>query len=220
MIPRKRRTRIFPVTTALAIILAWAGLGGGCVEGGGSSSETVGLVTGVSGREGIKGRTDAGNFVGLYSANYLPQSGSGFADTVHADANGAFSFAGMNNGYYHILVKRPADGKAAFLTEIYVPSGTDSTFRANLEPTAVLSGVITDSLASVEAVVYVPGSPFFARGDSLMRYSLPGLPAGYYEVSKTWRESIICNPNAACGGASNFEDSATLLIHSGGSEKW
>jgi hypothetical protein len=53
------------------------------------------------------------------------------------------------------------------------------TARARLEATGTLAGAITDSLPAFVGVIYVPGTPFFALGDSLMQYELSGLHPGH-----------------------------------------
>lgn len=183
---------------------------GGC--DGGTSSETVGMVEAAAGRTGITGKTDPGNEVALYAADFLPHLERGFAQTGKADSNGRFAFANLEAGRYRLLARRPSDGWASLLAELDVPAGSDSIRRGALEPTGSLSGTITDSLPALSGVAYAPGTPFFALGDSLMRYEMTGLPAGEYRIVKAWKREIHCMPGAACGGIDSLSDSAEVRI--------
>jgi len=196
------------------MLLASAGLGG--CEGGGTSSETVGMVEETAGPEGITGRTDPGNTLELYSADFLPQSNLGFAKSVTADSAGAFAFANLPPGRYQLLARERANGKAALLTDIAVPSETNA--RAALEPTGTLAGTIPESAPGHLGIAYAPGTPFFAVVDSLNRFVLKGMPAGNYTVVKTWN-TVTCAPGASCGG-DNQRDSVEIQIRPGENATW
>ena len=77
------------LAASMFCILALAAIGG-CE--GGTSSETVGMVEETAGQDVISGRTDPGNTLGLYSADFLPHLDQGFAMTVTADSSGTFVF--------------------------------------------------------------------------------------------------------------------------------
>jgi len=186
---------------------------------GGTSSETVGIVEETAGQNGITGRTDPGNKLGLYSADFLPHLDQGFAMTATADSTGAFSFANLPPGRYQLLARNPGDGKAALLVDIAVPADTNANGRARLEPTGTLSGTITASARAFLGIAYVPGTPFFAPADSLMQYVIKDMPAGAYEIVKTWK-MISCAPGATCAGPDSLADSALVRIRPGESAVW
>lgn len=185
----------------------------GC-EGGGTSSETVGFgrVEAVSGPAGISGRTEPGLRVGLYHVGYLPHLDSGFADTVTAGSDGRFAFPALPTGGFNLVVARPSDGKAACLGGLTVP-GKDSA-SGILEATGRLQGRITDSSRVFATYALLPGTPYFARGDSLARFELSGLPAGDYRVVKAWTRLLPCD-TAVCGGIESLRDTATVRIRAG-----
>jgi hypothetical protein len=193
---------------------------GGC--NGGSSSETVsfdeGSVEVTSTELALSGRTDAGNWVALYAADFLPHLDSGFADTLRADAHGRFAFTLMPAGTYHMLVRGSSDSLAAFLTEILWPSQGEALRTARLQPTAVLSGFISDSGLIHEGLVYIPGSPFYTRSDSLKNYTLGGLPSGEYRIRKTWLRTPPCM--GLCTGSETRQDSTLLRLMPGDQVKW
>lgn len=199
----------------LGALLVSAGLGG-CE--GGTSSETVGMVEETAGRDGIMGSTDPGNTLELYSADFLPQSNLGYAKAVTADSAGAFSFANLPPGRYQLLAREHANGKAALLTDIDVPSEARVRVSARLEPTGTLAGTIPESVSGYHSIAYAPGTPFFALADSLNRFVLKGMPAGNYTVVKTWN-AVTCAPGASCGGE-NQQDSAVVQIRPGESATW
>jgi len=165
-------------------------------------------------------RTDAGSSVGLYSADFLPHTNTGFARTVTADSEGIALFPGLKPGVYDVVVRQISLGKAALIPGLAVPASGDETVRARLETTGTLAGTITDSLPVHAGFVYVPGTPFFAPVDSLMRYTLPGLPPGRYAVVKTWSRPVACDSSGTCGGNSFGRDSAFVQIHPGENAIW
>lgn len=202
---------------SLGFFLASAGLGG-CE--GGTSSETVGITAGMvketAGQDGIIGSTDPGNTLELYSADFQPQSNSGFAKSVTADSAGAFAFANIPPGRYQLLAREHANGKAALLTDIAVPSGTSAT--ATLEQTGTLAGTIPASAPGHLGIAYAPGTPFFAVADSLNSFVLKGMPAGNYTVVKTWN-TVTCASGAPCAG-NNQQDSVEIQIRPGENATW
>jgi hypothetical protein len=198
---------------AAAAVAACLGMSGGCE--GGTSSETVGMAEATPAADQIAVRTDAGNSVGLYAADYLPYSDSGFARSAIADSNGIALFPRLNPGHYRVLVRQIPGGKAALISDLAVPASGNATVRARLEATGTLAGVITDSLPAFMGIAYVPGTPFFAQGDSLMRYELAGLPEGIYPVVKTWKQPIVCDSMTTCGGSVIRRDTALVQIHPG-----
>jgi hypothetical protein len=212
---------LLPILAAMCILMPAVGGLGGC--DGGTSSETVGFAAGkieaTPGVTGIAGRTDAGNLLGLYSDDFQPQANLGFAKSATADSAGRFAFADLEPGRYQLLA-RASDGKAALLTELTVPSEGGATVSAALEPTGSLAGIITDSASAFMGLVYAPGTPFFALGDSLMRYSLAGMPAGSYRIVKTWKRNPPCAPGMACGGIESRQDSAEVRIRPGENAAW
>lgn len=195
---------------------------GGCA--GGSSSETVGLwphgmVIATTGGDEITGRTDPGNIVGLYGADFKPHLDSGYARTATADSSGGFAFTGLRPGNYRLLVRHPSDGTAALLAELAVRDARD-TARGRLEPTGSLSGTIADSTTVIMGIVYVPGTPFYAAADSLSRYALPRLPPGSYPVVKSWKRPYGGCPGAPCAALESRQDSTVMRIESGQSAVW
>jgi hypothetical protein len=176
------------------------------------------MVEETAGRDGIMGRTDPGNTLELYSADFLPQANLGFAKSVTADSAGSFAFADLLPGRYQLLARERANGKAALLTEIAVPSGTNARASAPLEQTGTLSGTILESVPGYPAIAYAPGTPFFAQADSLNRFVLKGLPAGNYTVVKTWH-TTSCAPGASCGGNTQ-RDSVEIQIRPGENATW
>jgi hypothetical protein len=158
--------------------------------------------------------------VSLYSAGFLPHLGRGFAKSVTADRDGEFSFTGLEPGRYQLLARRLSDGKAALILDLAVPPGSEGSRRASLEPTGGLAGIITDDSAAFLGLVYVPGTPFFGTGDSLMRYSLEGLPPGTYRAVKSWKLERPCETGTVCGGAESRLDSADVGILSGVNAIW
>lgn len=211
------RLRAWFLAASIGAYLATAMAIGGCE--GGTSSETVGMVEETAGQDGITGRTDPGNTLGLYSADFLPHLEQGFAMTVTADSTGAFAFVHLPPGRYQLLARRPGDGKAALLIEIAVPAGANPTGRATLEATGSLSGTITDSASAYLGLVYAPGTPFSVQADSAMHYVLTGMPAGSYKIVKTWK-TMSCTPGAACGRPESRQDSAQVRIQPGESAAW
>jgi len=203
------------LVSSLGLLLAAVELSG-CE--GGTSSETVGMVEETAGRDAIIGRTDPGNTLDLYSADFLPQANLGFAKAITADSTGAFAFAGLPPGHYQLLARHPANGKAALLTEITIPAEANASASAPLEPTGTLSGTIPESTPGYPAFAYALGTPFFAQADSLNHFVLKGMPAGNYTVVKTW-STTSCAPGAACGGATR-QDSAQVQIRPGESATW
>jgi hypothetical protein len=207
---------------ALAVLAAGclaAGSGlGGCE--GGTSSETVGFVEAVPGSGGISGRADAGIAVSLYAADFQPHLDLGYADTVTADREGAFAFAGLEPGSYRLFARRPSDGHAAMISDLVIPPASDGMRRAALEPTGTLSGSITDDTAAYLGWVHAPGTPFFGTGDNRMRYALTGLPPGTYRVVKDWRRVMPCDSVALCGGIETRRDSADVGILPGSAAIW
>jgi hypothetical protein len=212
---------LLPILAAICIFMPALGGIGGC--DGGTSSETVGVATGMveatPGADGIACRTEAGTVLGLYSEDFQPHSDIGFAKTAIADPEGKFAFGGLEPGRYQLLA-RAADGKAALLTGLVVPSASGAPERAALEPAGSLAGIITDSASAFMGLVYAPGTPFFARGDSLMRYSLAGMPAGNYRIVKTWKRLSPCAPDVTCGGVESLQDTAEVRIRSGENAAW
>jgi hypothetical protein len=204
-------------TVLAAVALSAAGFGG-C--DGGTSSETVGAVVATAGQADISGRTDPGNSLGLYSADFLPHAGEGFARSLSADSTGGFVFPALEPGIYQLLVRRPSDGKAALLRELEIPGAFAPTRRADLESTGSLTGTITDSASASNARVYVPGTPFFAEGDEMRRYSLSGLPRGTYPVVKSWIRPLPCESPGVCGGIENRKDTALVRIVPGEKATW
>lgn len=189
---------------------------------GGSSSETVSFAEGsvevISTELALSGRTDAGNWVALYAADFLPHPDSGFADTLLADAHGRFAFTRMPVGSYHILVRGASDSLAAFVTEIPWPSDGEVLRTARLQTTAALSGFISDSGLISEGLVFIPGSPFFARSDSLNSYTLAGLPSGEYRIRKTWLRIPPCT--GLCTVVETRQDSTVLRLMPGEEMQW
>ena len=220
--------------TALAAWLAFSGaitpaffsaLLGGC--DGGSSSETVGMAQGIaeatSSADGIAVRTDAGNSVGVYAAGYIPYldpAASGFADSAAAGADGIALFRNLDPGRYNVLVRQVSGGKAALIADLAVPASGNATQRARLEATGTLAGTIADSLPAYEGLIYLPGTPFFAAGDSLMRYALTGLPQGNHKVVKTWKKLVPCDSSRICGGNPLRADSSLVRILPGVNATW
>jgi hypothetical protein len=203
---------------SLGLLLASVGLGG-C--DGGTSSETVGIKAGMveetAGRAGISGRTDPGNTLELYSANFLPQADSGFAKSITADSAGNFDFAGLSPGRYQLLARQRA-GKAALLTDIAVPADANASASAPLEPTGSFSGTIPESVPGNPGIAYAPGTPFFAQPDSLKRFVLKGMPAGNYTVVIAWKP-LSCASGAMCGGETR-QDSVVIQIRPGENATW
>jgi len=201
-----------------AMVAACLGSLDGCE--GGTSSETVGMAEATPTADQIAVRTDPGNSVGLYAADFLPYSDSGFSKSVTADSNGIAVFPQLGSGRYQVLVRQVSGGKAALITDLAVPASGHATARARLEATGTLAGVIADSLPAMAGVVYVPGTPFFAEGDSLMRYELPGLPQGTYRVVKAWKQPIACDSSRTCGGSVTKRDSTIVRIRPGENATW
>lgn len=201
-------------------------LAAGGLEGceGGTSSETVGMDQGIieatPGRSGIAVSAEPGISLGLYAEDFRPQANSGIAITATADSGGKFAFDQLPPGRYRLLARRAGDGKAALLSGLEVPSDTSAPIRGTLEPTGSLAGIITDSLNALMAMVYVPGTPFFAVGDSLMRYSLAGMPAGSYPIVKSWKQPLPCHRDMPCSGLESRQDSAAVRIRPGESAVW
>lgn len=192
---------------------------GGCE--GGNSSETVGIVSITLGEARVEGRMEAGSWVGLYAAGYLPHVDSGFADTAWADLDGRFAFTGIPPGDYHIVARAAQGGKSAFLGDIGLPGPVPATSRrAKLGEPGSLSGMIGDTLPSGSPLAYLPGTPFSTRGDSLGRYSLSGIPAGKYQVVKLWIRFPPCDTGKVCGGIEYRRDSATVRIEAGIKAGW
>lgn len=187
---------------------------------GGTSSETVGIVKAAPGRSGITVRTDPGIALGLYSEDFRPQANAGFAKAATADSTGRFAFADLAPGHYRLLARRASDGAAALLTDLAIPTEDGSAPSARLEPTGTLQGTVTDSLPASLGAVYVPGTPLFALADSLMHYTLAGLPAGTYRIVKTWKKPLSCEPGRSCGGFVDREDSAEVRIRAGENAVW
>jgi hypothetical protein len=106
------------------------------------------------------------------------------------------------------------------IPDLAVPAPGNATLRARLEKTGTLTGVITDSLPATAGIVYVPGTPFFAPGDSLMRYELAGLPQGTYPIMKIWKQPLACDTARTCGGIQTRQDSALVRIRSGENAIW
>jgi len=187
---------------------------------GGSSSETVGMAEATPAADQISVRTDPGNRVGLYAADYRPFPDSGFAQSTAADSNGIALFTQLGPGQYQVLVRQVSGGKAALIPDLAVPAPGHATARARLEATGTLTGVIADSLPALAGVVYVPGTPFFAKGDSLMRYELAGLPQGTYRVFKAWKQTLPCDSASICARSVNRGDSTLVRIRSGENATW
>ncbi len=200
------------------VVAAYLGGLDGCE--GGSSSETVGMAEATPTADQIAVRTDPGNRVGLYAADYRPYPESGFAQSTTADSNGIALFTRLGPGQYQVLVRQVLAGKAALIPDLALPASGHATARARLEATGTLTGVIADSLPALAGVVYVPGTPFFAEGDSLMRYELPGLPQGTYRVVKAWKKTLPCDSSRTCGGSVNRMDSTLVRIRSGENATW
>lgn len=212
-----KRSQKWFLAASLGGYLMTAAALGGCM--GGTSSETVGVVEEKAGQDNITGHTDPGNKLGLYSSDFLPHLDQGFAMAVTADSTGSFAFANLPPGRYQLLARRPSDGKAALLTEIAVPADANAAGRALLEPTGSLSGTISADVSAYPAIVYAPGTPFFVQADSLNHFVLTGMPAGNYEIVKTWK-TLSCTPGAACGTPENRQDSAWVRIRPGESAVW
>lgn len=196
---------------------------GGCE--GGNSSETVGFEPGcvivTPGNARVEGRADAGNWVSLYAAGYLPHADSGFADTAWADSQGRFAFAEVPAGRYNIVARAAQGGKSAFLGGIGVPGPFPTiTRRRALGEPGGLSGMIGDTLPSGSPLAYLPGTPFSTLGDSLGRYSFTGIPAGEYRVVKTWIRFLPCDTGKVCGGTEYRRDSAKVRIEAGTKAGW
>lgn len=212
----KRWVRAFRMVLLMSGLLSCMG---GCE--GGNSSETVGMVSITLGETGVEGRMDAGSWVGLYAAGYLPHVDSGFADTVRADSDGRFAFTEVPPGDYHIVARTAQGGKSAFLSDIGLPGPVPATsWRAELGEPGSLSGMIGDTLPSGSLLAYLPGTPFSSRGDSLGRYSLSGIPAGEYQVVKLWIRFLPCDTGKVCGGIEYRRDSATVRIETGKKVGW
>lgn len=118
---------------------------GGC--NGGSSSETVsfdeGSVEVISTELALSGHTDAGSWVALYAADFLPHLDSGFADTLRADAHGRFVFTHMPAGIYHMLVRGSKDSLAALSRIADLSMRAWCTYlEAHFIPAAILSRII------------------------------------------------------------------------------
>jgi hypothetical protein len=186
---------------------------------GGTSSETVGGIAATTDVDEIRVTTDAENEVGLYSVDFLPHLDSGFAVTARVDSKGIFTFGDLAPGRYQLLVRSPSKGMATLVTEMVIP-GSGVTVRADLEPTGNLSGTITDSLTALLGFAYLPGTPFYAEGDSLMRYTLNRLPAGTHSIVKTWKQPALCDPEKICSGLETRQDSARVQIASGENAVW
>lgn len=204
------------VAVSLGGYLAMTAIFGGCE--GGTSSETVGMVEETAGPDKITGRTDPGNTLGLYSADFQPHVNSGFAMTITADSNGNFTFPNLSPGRYHLLARRPSDGKAALVADIAVPAEAIATGRARLEATGSVSGTITATVPAYLGIAYAPGTPFFVPADSQMHYLLTGMPAGAYKIVKTW-QTMSCAPGAVCVGPVR-QDSAIVRIRPGENAAW
>lgn len=210
---------ILPIFALFLLLLSLSGIGG-C--DGGSSSETVSFEPGqievFSEPSAIKGRTDAGNWVALYATDYLPHRDSGFADTSRADAQGRFVFTRMPVGAYHILVRGHHDSLAALLTGIDWPGNGVNPKHARMQSMATLSGFFSDSGVVSEGVVYIPGSPYYARADSLKHYFLESVPAGEYPIRKFWLRTLPCT--GMCTVAEIRQDSTRLRLMPGEAAQW
>jgi hypothetical protein len=209
--------KLFMAAWVAACLGALGGVGG-CE--GGTSSETVGMAEATPAADQIAVRTDAGNSVGLYSADFLPFSDSGFSSSATADSNGMALFPQLVPGRYQVVVRQTSGGKAALISDLAVPASGKMTARARLEATGTLAGAITDSLPAFVGVIYVPGTPFFALGDSLMRYELSGLPQGIYPIIKTWKQPLACDSSRTCGGNVARRDSTLVRIRPGENATW
>lgn len=149
-----------------------------------AGSETTNGLTVASLSDGVDGTAEAGCTVALFSLDYLPHTGSGYADSQVVGTDGAFAFTDLEAGYYRVMAFAADGGLGAVVDSIAVPVNRVPADTAALDSLRGIHGVVTlDSVPQPNSLVYIAGTPFYDSTATDGTYLLDNIPMGQYRVS-------------------------------------
>jgi|GEM_PF-5272969 len=169
------------VSGAIALIAALlAGLVScsGPVAGGGT--ETTNGISGVV-------ALDPGNnhpasiIAAIYATDYRPDSNTGFAETLYVEASGEFRFDSLDGGLYNLFIWDTTNRKGVYIPAI--PSDTifDTLYLGNTASIRPIQSNI--GTEPVDAVLVIPGSPFFYSTEMGEDVLIKNIPPGLYDLT-------------------------------------
>jgi hypothetical protein len=165
-----------------------------CTSGptGSAGTETTNGVTVATTGDTVSGRTIPGTMVLLFSADYLPHTGGGLADSTVAGADGSFSFGNVPAGSYTVIARNDSALLGAQVDSIEIgadPVVGDSVEFGNL---FTLSGTVEmQGIGQPGAVVYVPASPYCDTAEALGEFSIGGVVPGSYRIIASYTEQVF-----------------------------
>ena len=159
----------------------------GPLAGGGTET-----TNGISGT--VVTKPDASGSIGmeivaaLYSIDYRPDSGVGFAESTTVSQNGTFSFDSLTEDYYNLFIW----GKNGYIG-LFIPRLTADTVL--LEIVLKKTGTVTTTVGigampTIPYEIIIPGTPFYFRAESDESVSIPFLPEGEYDCHLRLTDSI------------------------------
>lgn len=162
-----------------------------------TGSETTNGLTVAVVNSSINGKTIPGNTVFCFSSTFNPDSGTGFADTMHADNNGEFSFSNLDSAVYNVFSFLPNRDSVAIIQGINptVPSEDTTVYY---DRSYTISGVTSNDFGIItNAEVYLIGTPFITSSNSTGKFIFSNVPCGIFIIKSTFSDRQIKSEQSA-----------------------
>ena len=165
----------------------------------------------------VYGEAPSGTRIILNSSDYNPILQDKYLDTVESGIDGKFEFRGIDSGSYNITAVNSEGSAKAFISDlIYRPvdmmpvsGGRDSGYISDV---FYIEGELEkDAPDSVDAFVYIQGSPFFTEVSGTGEFRIESVPRGDYTLLVFYRGSwaISTSGNIASEKVSVSDSSIT-----------
>ncbi|NLD95010.1 MAG: carboxypeptidase-like regulatory domain-containing protein [Fibrobacter sp.] len=180
-----------------------------------AGSETTNGITVAVVDNKFLGTTTPSSRVYCFSSTYNPDSGTGFADTVTADTYGRFTISDCPLSTYTIYTYSSGIDSAAIIQNISNSSNKPDTGTAFQGVASINGTTSNDGAAIVNALVYIPGTPFITTSDSSGTFSIQNIPKGTFTIHSylvsRWIKGVISD-SATVNLSEDTDRSVTLNL--------